>query len=430
MGLLLCISVGMYVQAAQWKKTSKGDRYLISKGNYAKNGWKTIKGKKYYFDKDGYLQKGWLKVGGNLYFLDKKTGECMISRWVRVGGNYYYADKNGVIQKKKWIKTYYYVKPDGKRAKGWLTISGRKYYFDKNTGKRVSGWKKIDSKYYCFDSKGCMVVNKWVKKNGKPCYLRQDGVMATSTWIGKYQVGADGARTGKTRTPGLKKENNKYYFYDNSFQRVKGWRKVENNTYYFGSNYAAVTGFQNIGGKNYYFSKNGKMVTGLQTIDGAVYYFETDGVMASGKTVTVSGIPYTLDENGKWIGKERGETIAAYAKKFLGNPYVYGGISLTDGADCSGFTYSVMKRFGILIPRVADDQRKGKDPWGVYTKSAAVKPDLANLTAGDLVFYGKPSHHVALYIGDGKVIHAADESTGIIISNYNYSKPSAARRYW
>lgn len=348
MALMLCLSMGAYAQAAQWKKTARGTRYQISKGKYAKNGWKRIKGKRYYFDSRGYLQTGWLKIDGDLYFLHKKTGERISGRWIKVGNNYYYAAKDGKIQKKKWIKNDYYVKSSGKRASGWLKIGNYKYYFDRKTGKRTTGWEKLGDKRYYFDSKGRMAENKFIKKSGKRYYLQQDGVMAT----------------------------------------------------------------------------------GLKTINGAVYYFRADGAMVTGRTVTVSGKRYTFEADGKWDGKEFGEKIAAYAKKFLGNPYVYGGISLTKGADCSGFTYSVMKHFKIRIPRVADDQCKGNDSWGTYAKSTAVKPNLVYLKAGDLVFYGKPSHHVALYIGGGKVIHAMDESTGITISNYNYAKPSAARRYW
>lgn len=109
--------------------------------------------------------------------------------------------------------------------------------------------------------------------------------------------------------------------------------------------------------------------------------------------------------------------IVAYAKQFLGNPYVYGGTSLTNGADCSGFTQSVFANFDIAIGRSSRDQAdKGKE-----ISVDAVQP-------GDLLFYasGDYINHVALYIGNGQVIHASNSTTGIIISPYNYRSPSKA----
>ena len=116
-----------------------------------------------------------------------------------------------------------------------------------------------------------------------------------------------------------------------------------------------------------------------------------------------------------------GQQIANYAVQFVGNPYVYGGTSLTNGADCSGFTQSVMANFGIYISRTAADQSYG---------GTAV--DMSSLQPGDLIFYASGGYvgHVALYIGGGQVVHASTEETGIIISSYDYNTPYCARRYW
>lgn len=114
-----------------------------------------------------------------------------------------------------------------------------------------------------------------------------------------------------------------------------------------------------------------------------------------------------------------GTEIANYAKKFVGNPYVYGGSSLTNGTDCSGFTMSIYAQFGYSIPRTSRAQ-------STYGKSVS----LSNLKPGDLIFYksGSTVGHVALYIGGGKVVHASNPSDGIKISNINYRKPCSARR--
>ena len=116
-----------------------------------------------------------------------------------------------------------------------------------------------------------------------------------------------------------------------------------------------------------------------------------------------------------------GQEIANYAVQFVGNPYVYGGTSLTNGTDCSGFTQSVMANFGIYIARTAADQAYG-----------GTSVSISDIQPGDLLFYsdGSGISHVALYIGGGQIVHAATESQGIIISSYNYDSPVCAARYW
>lgn len=107
--------------------------------------------------------------------------------------------------------------------------------------------------------------------------------------------------------------------------------------------------------------------------------------------------------------------LCQYAKQFLGNPYVWGGTSLTSGADCSGFVLSVFKKYGVSLPHSSRAQA------GMGTQISA-----SDLKAGDLVFYAKGGtiNHVAIYIGGGQVIHASSPKTGIKISNYNYRTPA------
>lgn len=118
-----------------------------------------------------------------------------------------------------------------------------------------------------------------------------------------------------------------------------------------------------------------------------------------------------------------GSRIASYAQQFIGNPYRYGGNSLTSGIDCSGFTQQIMAKFGYSISRTSSSQ--AGDGRAVST---------SNLRAGDLVFYGDGGsiNHVALYIGGGQVVHASNSAPyprgGIKISNVNYRTPICARR--
>lgn len=118
-------------------------------------------------------------------------------------------------------------------------------------------------------------------------------------------------------------------------------------------------------------------------------------------------------------GSGDGSAIASYALQFVGNPYVYGGTSLTNGTDCSGFTMSVFRKFGISLPRTSGSQS------GVGRKIS-----VSEARAGDLIFYARNGHvnHVALCIGGGRVVHASNPSVGITTSNIGYRTPYCARR--
>ncbi|MBE5876745.1 MAG: hydrolase Nlp/P60 [Lachnospiraceae bacterium] len=113
-------------------------------------------------------------------------------------------------------------------------------------------------------------------------------------------------------------------------------------------------------------------------------------------------------------GSAKGKEIAIYACGFVGNKYVWGGTSLTKGADCSGFTQSVYKAFGYKIPRTSYQQR-----------SAGKAVTYAEAQPGDLICY---AGHVAMYIGNGKIVHASSAKTGIIIGYATYKPILAVRR--
>jgi len=109
-------------------------------------------------------------------------------------------------------------------------------------------------------------------------------------------------------------------------------------------------------------------------------------------------------------GNVRNELVE-FAKQFIGNPYVWGGTSLTDGADCSGFVQSVYAEFGYSLPRVSGDQSQTGE-----------RISVEEAQPGDLIFYEENGsiYHVVIYIGDGQVVHASSASTGIKISDVYY----------
>ena len=112
--------------------------------------------------------------------------------------------------------------------------------------------------------------------------------------------------------------------------------------------------------------------------------------------------------------------LVAEAQKYIGNPYVYGGTSLTKGTDCSGFTMRIFQKFGISLPRTAAEQAR-----------TGTKVSLSDVRPGDLIFYGssKRISHVVIYIGNGQVVHASSKRTGIKISDMYYRTPVCARSY-
>jgi len=110
--------------------------------------------------------------------------------------------------------------------------------------------------------------------------------------------------------------------------------------------------------------------------------------------------------------------ICEYARQFVGNPYKWGGTSLTKGADCSGFTLSVYKNYGVSLPHSSKAQA-----------NCGTRIDLSEVQPGDLVFYGgKNIHHVAMYIGNGQIVHAQSANTGIVVSSMYYNTPTRAVR--
>lgn len=129
-----------------------------------------------------------------------------------------------------------------------------------------------------------------------------------------------------------------------------------------------------------------------------------------------------VEESNRKVEQKRvaeRKALVNFALQFVGNPYVYGGTSLTNGADCSGFVMSVFKEFGYDLPRVAAAQYE-----------ASQKKDISQMETGDLVFYGAGGiNHVALYIGDGKVVHALNSNKGIVITDYNYDTPVGVGTY-
>lgn len=150
--------------------------------------------------------------------------------------------------------------------------------------------------------------------------------------------------------------------------------------------------------------------------DGNKLYVSSDYVTVDTKLKTALNMTEFL--YGAGVSDVRVE-LCEYARQFVGNPYVWGGTSLTKGADCSGFVLSVFAKYGISLPHSSRAQANS----GTRIKMSEAKP-------GDLVFYAKGGriNHVAIYIGGGQVISASSPKTGIRIASAYYRTPVAVTR--
>ncbi len=147
-------------------------------------------------------------------------------------------------------------------------------------------------------------------------------------------------------------------------------------------------------------------------LDGEDAYVSAEYVEVEEKLMTAITMSELL--YGEGVSDVRVD-LCEYAKQFVGNPYVWGGTSLNNGADCSGFVLSIFAHYGITLPHSA----AGQSHYGTEVSASELRP-------GDLVFYAKGGriNHVAIYIGNGQVLHASSPSTGIRISSMYYRTPA------
>lgn len=203
-----------------------------------------------------------------------------------------------------------------------------------------------------------------------------------------------------------------YRHWDGSYT-TNGWESINGKWFYFDASGWMVTGWIYYNGAWYYLYETGEMMTGWIYVNGVYYYCNESGAMQTG-WVNTGGVWYYCNEtSGAWIDNT-GTKMIQEAFKYLGNPYVYGGNSLTNGVDCSGYTQQISLLFGISIPRTSSSQ---------YASSSKISASSA--MPGDMVFTAKSGSstvsHVAFYVGKvggnyNCILHAANSTEGIILS--------------
>lgn len=217
-----------------------------------------------------------------------------------------------------------------------------------------------------------------------------------------------------------------WYKHSDGSYTTNGWELINGEWYYFDEEGWMVTGWIDDAGERYYCNSSGVMQTGWKTISGATYYFNISGAMQT-DWIRIDGSYYYLGTDGK-KQTNTGVKMIAEALEYQGNPYIYGGTSLTNGTDCSGFTMLIHQKFGMSLLHSANRQ---------YLNSKKVSRN--SLKPGDLVFYtsgGTEADHVAFYVGtihnvsiDGGreydvyencIVHARNSKYGIVVSDISF----------
>ena len=392
-------------------------------------GWKWINGNWYYFNSSGRMSYGWQKINGIWYYMS--SSGAMTTGWMAINGSWYFFYSNGTMAT-GWLyrgqengnDIWYYMDSSGAMTTGWTKIGGSWYYLN-SSGRMDTGWDKINGSWYYRNPGGSMATG-WKLINGSWYFFNGSGSMTTG-WL--YRGSADGIEI--------------WYYFDPSGQMATNWKTINDTQYYFKSSGRMAVGWVEVTSGSYqgkyYFDSDGVMHVGFLTIGDKKYYFDnssndsTRGMLQTGK-FTYLGVTYTTDADGVitlWESEivdidsnaALGEKIVAYARQWVGvTPYVEAADrwteagyknSLTEGTDCSGFTYLIYKTFGIYVPTGSD----------AYQTSVGTSITYAQLLPGDIIVY-RNGGHVAIYAGNDTIIHCANPTAGTIIGNMWYSTPT------
>ncbi|MDO4305271.1 MAG: cell wall hydrolase [Eubacteriales bacterium] len=272
-------------------------------------GFKTVGGKTYYIKSNGQKAKGFLTLNGKKYYFDKKTG-VQLKGWMK--------DSKGQ-------KIRYFTSGKGYMVTGFLKDSaGNTRYFDPETGLMVRGWMTDSSGYKYYFSKGAGIMAKgWLtdSRNQKRYFSKTTGRMLT----GWQKSGTSNYRYFKKDTgvmlTGLQKIGN-YYFYLNKSTGIryqKGWLTLSGKKYYFAkTNGRARTGWLTVSGKKYYLDSKGVLYRNTTlVIDGKAYTFDSNGVAKATK--------YTVTNNNVKVYDSKNKKYYYLAKEFIEHPGVANG---------------------------------------------------------------------------------------------------------
>ena len=350
--------------SGSWVLNATGWWYAYDDGSWPSNGIYDIDGTKYAFDASGYMVTGWyLDQDGWYYF---NGSGAMVTGWQLVGDVWYYLDGANAEHPGLMVSNC------GKE------IGAQKYFFN-GSGAMYTGWALMPEGWYYTSGSGAMMTG-WQLVGG--------------VWY--YLDGANAEYPGLMSGGGWNLINGAWYYMNGSGGMMSGWLLLGNTWYYLGGDGAMKTGWQLVGGAWYYFytendpngGAHGAMAVST-TIDGW-------GVLESG--LAVHNLAAKISE----------------IKKYIYVPYRYGGTT-PSGWDCSGFTqWALYYLGGVTIPRTTTLQAAGG--------TNIDKNHMELWKPGDVLVYqsGSAFSHVALYLGDGMLMHAINSKYGTMIQGVEY----------
>lgn len=352
------------VLTGSWILNATGWWYAYDDGSWPSNGIYDIDGTKYAFDASGYMVTGWyLDQDGWYYF---NGSGAMMTGWQLVGGSWYYLDGANAEHPGLMVSNC------GKE------IGGQKYFFN-GSGAMYTGWALMPEGWYYTNGSGAMVTG-WQLVGGVWYYLDE----------------------ANTEYPGLMSDG--------------GWNLINGAWYYMNGSGGMMSEWLLLGNTWYYLGSDGAMKTGWQQIGGAWYYFYTENDPNGGAHGAMA-VSTTIDG---WEILESGIAVQDLAakineiKKYIYVPYRYGGTT-PSGWDCSGFTqWALYYLGGITIPRTTTLQAAGG--------TNIDKNHMELWKPGDVLVYqsGSSFTHVALYLGDGMLMHAINPKYGTMIQGVTY----------
>lgn len=358
----------LYVRAAaksgKWVLNRTGWWFAYKDGTWPMGEIVEINGTRYGFNEAGYMVTGWYLDGSGWYYFN--ADGSMYSGWLLSSNTWYYLDDADVDC------------PGCMLSDCEKEIRGNKYFFA-SSGSLLVGWVLRPEGWYYADASGAaqkgwlLLGNAWYYLDGNnaeyPCLMTAGG----------WQM-IDG----------------QYYYLTGSGAMASNWLLLEEGWYYLGADGARKTGWQMIGGSWYYFYQK-------DDPNGGIYGVMATSGIIDGWKITESGVA-VYDIQGKI------EEI----KKYITVPYVYGGTT-TSGWDCSGFTqWALYYLGGVTIPRTTTQQAVGG--VNIY------KDDMSVWKPGDVLVYSSRGSytHVALYLGDGMLMHALNYKYGTLIQGVEY----------
>ncbi|MBR0153082.1 MAG: C40 family peptidase [Lachnospiraceae bacterium] len=361
--------------------------------NLREDGW--------YFCKDDLsFYTGWLLRGSEWYYLDSQGRMC--TGWQKIDDHWYWLDSDGVMQT------------------GWLCLDGVWYYLKEN-GRMLTGWQEIDGDWYLLGSNGAMCTG-WAEKNSRRYYLKESGRMQTGWGLidGSWYYFAE---SGRMQT-GWKLIGGRWFYLWSDGRMLTGWLNYKNEWYYLGTNGAMCTGWISHWDQWFLLDDSGRMIRdGWLVRNGHTYHFTANGVMDVDETepqrlVDMPGYYISPMKAGNLnTTEERIEAMIDRAYDYLKAGTIYKiCTSQAPGmyADCSGLVMQCLYAAGFdPAPATPEHHARPENEYDsrtLYYQVPMKHVKESELKRGDLIFYkSKRANvivHVAIYLGDGKVIES------------------------